>query len=68
MESEVLNCGDVETRSYYKNLFYQCNNFEDFLDLWGQFYENKVCIPSYYGSFVGGSDNKQATFELGKKI
>ncbi len=48
--------------------FKQVETLEQFLDLWSEFYLNKICIPSYYATFVGSPDNPRATFELGKKL
>jgi len=64
-----MDCDDDETRDYFKQQFYACHTVNDFLQLWSTFYENKVCLPSYYSTFVNDNgDNPQATLELGKKF
>jgi len=64
------NCDDIETREYMKRQFYNANTIEEFLYLWGLFYENKICLPTYYGLFYGGeyNDNPQANYLLGQKF
>lgn len=69
MDYLPLDCEDEKTRYYFKQLFYNVNTFKDFLDLYAQFYENKICIPTYFGIFYDNfGDNPQATKTLGKKF
>lgn len=49
-----------------KERFYQANTFNDFLSLWEEFYENKICIPGYFSLFV--QDNPDTTSEIGRKF
>ena len=65
---QTIDCEDPETRRDDKRKFKKCSTMEEFLSLWSLFYENKICIPGYYGSFIGATDNPEATFDLGKKF
>ena len=39
------------------------------MELWSRFYENGICIPTYYSTFLEGDDkNEFATKELGLKL
>src|SRR5437868_10410390 len=67
--SNKMDCEDTQTRVYFQKQFYACNTIFDFLQLWSDFYENKVCLPTYYGTFVSDKgDNPHANFALGKKF
>ena len=55
-------------RNVSENTFKQSQTLEQFLTLWGSFYLNQICIPTYSGTFVGTEDNEAATFEMGGKF
>lgn len=59
---------EIRNQSFYK--FYNVNTLQEFLELYATFYENQICIPSYFGTFYGAEhgDNPEATYELGQKL
>jgi hypothetical protein len=61
-------CDDMDTREQSRKTFLEAKTMVDFMKLWSSFYENKICIPTYFASFIGGEDNEQATHELGLKF
>ena len=64
----TYDCTDEKDRIKSKNVFKQLKTPESFFNMWGKFYENKICTPGYNANFVGSSDNPQATFNIGKKF
>jgi hypothetical protein len=58
----------MDTREQSRKTFLKAKTMVDFMKLWSSFYENKICIPTYFASFVGAEDNEQATHELGLKF
>ena len=51
-----------------KKIFQSAKTVVDFMDTWSKFYENKICIPTYYSKFIEAEDNPEATKELGLKF
>jgi len=51
-----------------KKIFRSAQTVVDFMDTWSKFYENKICIPTYYSKFIEAEDNPEATKELGLKF
>ena len=49
--------------------FLKAKTVVEFMELWSRFYENGICIPTYYSTFLeGGDKNVFATKELGLKL
>ena len=65
-----LDCIDKETRIRHMTLFKSCNTVKEFLILWASFYENQICLPTYFDTFYGNpsGDNPQASHHLGQKF
>lgn len=64
-----LNCDDQETRNYSYQYFLEQNTLKDFLIAWASFYDNNICIPTYYDTFYDNNgDNPQATKLMGEKF
>lgn len=63
-----MDCKDKKVRKLSKKKFHKAKSLEQFLELWSKFYNNEICIPTYYNTFVGAGDNPDATFEVGKKF
>lgn len=51
-----------------RKIFETAKTVVDFMDLWSKFYENKICIPTYYSKFIEAGDNPEASKELGLKF
>lgn len=51
-----------------KQIFLKANTVMEFMNVWSKFYENKICIPTYFSKFVGAEDNPEATAGLGRKL
>lgn len=64
-----MNCDpDTEDRKTSERTFKRIKAPSKFFDAWSKFYVNEICIPTYFGTFVGGTDNPQASFEIGHKF
>ncbi len=48
--------------------FRRTTNLSEFRQTWADFYLNKVCIPTYLGSFLGSEDNKVADKRTAAKM
>jgi hypothetical protein len=62
-------CDNDEDMKKSKLEFGKAETVVEFMELWSRFYENRICIPTYYSTFIDGSDkNEFATKELGMKL
>ena len=60
-------CDTAREREISKKIFQSAKTVVDFMNIWSKFYENKICIPTYYSKFVGAEDS-DASVELGLKL
>lgn len=63
-----MNCEDPKYIAESEKKFKNAKTIKEFLHLWSKFYNNEICIPTYLDVFVGGEDNEQATYEMGRKF
>ena len=65
-----LDCDNQEDRDYSQEYFLQQNTLGEFLKAWASFYDNNICIPTYYDTFYDNinGDNPQATKLMGEKL
>lgn len=70
IKKNMKSCEDDEEIEYSISQFQKAKTIEDFLQLWGSFYLNEICIHTYGGTFYGreDSDNPLADLEQGKKF
>ena len=61
-------CDTEKERKISEKIFSKAKTVIEFMEIWSQFYENKICIPTYLDKFVGADDNPEASYELGKKL
>lgn len=61
-------CDTVKEMEESKEIFMKAKTVVEFMEIWSRFYENKICIPTYYSKFIGGPDNPQANIQLGHKL
>lgn len=62
-------CNNEKAMESSKREFLKAETVVEFMELWSRFYENGICIPTYFSTFLEGSDrNEFATKELGLKL
>jgi hypothetical protein len=63
-----MNCEQEKYRQMSRSKFQKVRSYTEFLEIWSSFYQNRICIPTYFDTFVGAEDNPQATQEIGDKF
>lgn len=66
--SYSIDCDEGSSdREISRKLFLRAKTWRQLVQLWVKFYSNEICLPTYYASWIGGTDNPLATFDIGKR-